>query len=178
MPSLGALLRIWLIFDEEGLDPSTLDGEGFARFMDEVASHVQRAGILTISTKSRSQKWDVTKTRGGIRFGVDSHQSAIFPRWFLGIAARDRFTGIILRTFTAQKDEPTGYPIKELRGYFAYVNDRGRLVFRQMSARDVAEASTTHAETGKFLAPERGVVYCGPGYDYLDDSLNPIPRRP
>lgn len=44
------------------MDP---DVEGFVRFRDEVASHVQRVGILTISSRSRSQKWDVTKTPGG-----------------------------------------------------------------------------------------------------------------
>lgn len=83
--------------------------------------------------------------------------------------------GIILRSFTAEKDEPIGCPVKELRGYLAYVKGHGRLVLRQMSAREVAEASTTHAETGKFLPPERGVVYCGPGHDRLDDSLKPTP---
>jgi len=83
---------------------------------------------------------------------------------------------LILRTFTGEKDEATGLPMKELRGYFVFLEGGRNLRFRQLSAREVAEASTTHYQTAKFLPPERSVIYCGPDHEFLDDNLNPIIR--
>ena len=155
-----------------------LDSEGFARFALEVGRHVQAGEVLTVSSKScEPQRWDVHKTSGGgLTFSVAKGQSRTFPAWFLDTVARDGCMGVILRTFTNERDELTGHMIEELRGYVVSTDGEGRIAFDQMSARDLAEASTANAEAGKFLAPERSVVYCGPGRDYLDCSMNPVLR--
>jgi hypothetical protein len=67
--------------------------------------------------------------------------------------------------------------VKELRGYVVYLDEGRKICFNQLSARQVAEASTADHTTGKFLAPEKSVVYCGPDQDYLDDNLNQIRSR-
>ncbi len=152
--------------------------EGFQELVREIGKHVLKRGIITFTSEQRGgQKWAVEKTREGeLRFGVDKFQSSLFPAKFLGILAEDKRVGLILRTFTAETDESTGHPVKELRGYVVSL-DGGRIVhFSQLTARQVAEASTTHHGTGKFLAPESEVVYCGPDHDYLDDNLNPISK--
>lgn len=152
--------------------------EGFQEFIAEIGRHVPKSGIITFtSERGGTQKWDVGKREdGGLVFGVNRFQSALFPARFLGVMSEERRTGLILRTFTAEKDEPTGRPVKELRGYLVFMAEDGKLRFRQLSAQEVAEASTTHHVSGKFLAPERGVVYCGPDDERLDDNLDPVPR--
>jgi hypothetical protein len=150
--------------------------EGFREFVRTIGEHVSRGGIITFTSEMRGeQKWDVAKTENGnLVFGVDKFQSVLFPAKFLGIISEDKRVGLILRTFTAEVDESTGRPVKELRGYVVYLDEDRKICFNQLSARQVAEASTADHTTGKFLAPEKSVVYCGPDHDYLDDNLNQI----
>jgi hypothetical protein len=151
--------------------------EGFQEFTEEIGTHVTKRGIITFTSKHRgTQKWDVEKgDNGELVFGVDKFQSLLFPAKLLSALYEGKHVGLILRTFTAERDESTGLPVKELRGYFVFLEGQ-RLRFRQSSAREIAEAPTTDHTTGKFLASERGVVYCGPNHDFLDDNLSPISK--
>jgi hypothetical protein len=152
--------------------------EGFQGLAQEIGRHISKSGIITFSWEHLgAQKWDVEKRKDGeLRFGTDMTQSSFFPAEFLRIVSQEKDVGLVLRTFTGEKDEATGLPTRELRGYFVFLDGGRNLRFRQLSAREVAEASTTHYQTGKFLAPERSVIYCGPNHEFLDDNLNPIIR--
>jgi len=152
--------------------------EGFQEFAKEIGKHVSKSGMITFSSKHLgTQRWAVEKRKNGeLRFGIDMSQSSFFPAEFLRIVSQEKFVGLVLRTFTEEKDDATGLPMKELRGYSVFLDGGRKIRFRQLSAREVAEASTTHYQTGKFLAPEKGVIYCGPNHEFLDDNLNAILR--
>jgi len=147
---------------------------GYSKFLYEIGKHVYNDAILTYSFKSQTQSWDVRKIdKDLLFFGINAIQNTLFPKRFTELLKKDGHAGVVLRTFTDKKDEITGYPIKELRGYFvSFVNYR--LVYKQISAQEMAHSNNTDALTGKPLIAERGVVYCGPNGDYLDDNFNKI----
>lgn len=66
---------------------------------------------------------------------------------------------IVLRSFTAQKDELTQLPIKELRGYFLEGNGRD-LWFEKLSPEAMFSCQNTDAKTGEPLPLEQAVKYC------------------
>jgi hypothetical protein len=147
---------------------------GYSKFIYEIGRHVYNDAILTYSFKSQAQSWDVRKVdKDLLFFGINALQNTLFPKRFIELLKKDGYAGVVLRTFTDKKDEITGYPIKELRGYFVSMVNH-KLVYKQISAQEMAHSNNTDALTGKPLIAERGVIYCGPDDDYLDDNFNKI----
>ncbi len=72
-----------------------------------------------------------------------------FPLFFSKVLFEGKRMGVILRIFREEKDEVTGLPIKEIRGYFIWIDDKNRISFIQLSASDVAISNLTDSETGK-----------------------------
>ena len=130
-------------------------------FLSELATHVTTRGILTLASSNGAQKWDVERVKGGLVFGVDSAQNALFRARLYGLLASEG-VGAILRTFTDQRDEVTGLPIKEIRSYFVRRNG-SEVEWKQFSAQETEEACSTDAESKKIIPRERAVVFCGPG---------------
>jgi hypothetical protein len=129
-------------------------------FLSELAKHVTTRGILTLASDDGAQGWDVERVKGGLRFGTNSVQNALFRAKFYGLLASEG-VGVILRTFTSRRDEVLGLPIKEIRSYFVRRNGP-RIEWRQFSAQETEEASGIDAESGKIIPRERAVVFCGP----------------
>lgn len=147
---------------------------GYGKFIYEIGRHVYNDAILTYSFKSQTQSWDVRKIdKDLLFFGINAIQNTLFPKRFAELLKKDGHAGVVLRTFTDKKDEITGYPIKELRGYFVSLVNY-KLMYKQISAQEMAHSNNTDALTGKPLIAERGVIYCGPDDDYLDDNFNKI----
>jgi hypothetical protein len=141
---------------------------GFNVFMEEIGKHIIKRGILTFTSKLRGEVWDVKKKEDGtLRFGVNEEQSLLFPARFISILSEDEAIGVILRTFLSEKDEFTGHPVKELRGYFVQL-ENNRIKLEQLSAENLMNAENLDANTGKTLPPEKGVVYCGPNGERID----------
>jgi hypothetical protein len=66
---------------------------------------------------------------------------------------------LVLRSFTAEIDELTQLPIKELRGYV--LTGRGNdLEFEKLPANVMFACQNTDAETGEPLPLEQAVRYC------------------
>lgn len=148
------------------------------RFLEEVDKHIINIGIISFVWESydgpKYSKWDIKRVDGKLMFGTNLEQSIYFPLFFSKALFEGKRMGVILRSFREEKDEVTGLPIKEIRGYFIWIDDKNRISFIQLSARDVAISNLTDSETGKPLPPEHSVIYCGPDNDYLDENLNPI----
>lgn len=147
---------------------------GYRKFMNEISRHIYVDAIFTYSFNRQGQSWDVRKIDDDLLFfGVNAIQNSAFARLFTDLLKSNGHGGIVLRTFTEKKDEVTGYPIKELRGYRVSV-DKGTLVYTQISAYEMARSNNVDAITGSPLTAERGVIYCGPDDDYLDDNFRKI----
>jgi hypothetical protein len=129
-------------------------------FLNELATHVTSSGILTLAFGNDAQAWDVERVKGGLVFGVNSAQNALFRAKLYGLLASEG-VGAILRTFTDQRDEITGLPIKEIRSYFIRRNG-SEVEWMQFSAQETEEACGTDAESGNIIPRERAVVFCGP----------------
>ena len=146
-------------------DPNLV--EGLEEFLTELATNVATNGILTFtSTDAGTQTWDVRRSKGGLSFGTCAAQNLAFRSRFL-LAMRSSkmgMVGLILRTFTDRRDDVSGMPVKEVRGYTVRLNG-SRVEWEQLSAKDVASASGTDVKTGKILPKERAVVFCGPNGD-------------
>ncbi|MCL4344723.1 MAG: hypothetical protein JRN26_00495 [Nitrososphaerota archaeon] len=147
---------------------------GYREFVKEISRHVYVDAIFTYSFRSETKSWDVRKIDSNtLFFGINAIQNSSFPKLFTDLLKSDNQAGVVLRTFTEKKDELTGYPIKELRGYLVTLVNK-RLVYTQISAQEMARSNSIDVTTGKSLAAERGVVYCGPNDDYLDDNFKNI----
>ncbi len=154
------------------------DAKGFRKFIEEISKHVLQSAVITFESPAHGvQRWDVGRVANGdLRFGMDKFQSTLFPLKFISALSGCDGVGVVLRSFTADRDVTTDHPIKELRAYFVLQDEHNKNLFGQFSAKEVAKECTTEPITRKFLAPERSVVFCGPCEDYLDECLNPINR--
>ncbi|MGC8662120.1 MAG: hypothetical protein ACP5TZ_06440 [Nitrososphaeria archaeon] len=147
---------------------------GYWKFINEISKHIYVDAIFTYSFTGQAQSWDVRKIDDDLLFfGVNAMQNSSFAKLFTDLLKSNGHGGIVLRTFTEKNDEVTGYPIKELRGYRVTV-DNGTLVYTQISAHEMARSNNVDAITGNPLTAERGVIYCGPDDDYLDDNFRRI----
>ncbi len=161
---------------------------GLDGLITEFDGHIIKHGIITFVSMGMTnvQKWDVkrTKENGKLFFGTSKRHNLLFPVKFVSALVERTEMSLIVRSFTEEYDDETGLPIKELRGYAVWledeIGDEGKKVmrirFRVISAKDMAHASNTDAETGEPLKPEEAVIYCGPNGDYLDTNLRKINR--
>lgn len=150
---------------------------GFDSFMHEIDKWIIKDAQITVS----GSKWDIKREKDqSLFFGMTSEQNSNFPLFFLGKLLTSKRLGCILRSFTNAKDDRTGWPIKEIRGYFIWIdenNPNGKLKFEHISARDLEKAMNNNSKTGEPLPPEKSIIYCGPNGEYLDDELQPILYR-
>jgi len=110
--------------------------------------------------------WDIKRIKGGeVLYGAHPELWSEFYSWLVETLKNLEKGGSLavnLRSFRKEVDEATGLPVKELRAYMVRL-EGGRVVYQQLSAREVMEAYTRDPTTGKRLKPEPAVVYCGPG---------------
>lgn len=141
-------------------------------FLSEIAKHVSAKGAMitlsgTFLNKSYSQTWAIDWINGKLQYGLDSVQSLLFPARFYNILSEGN-VGIILRTFTSQRDRVSGFPIKEIRGYLVRMEST-EIIWRQLSVKEIEEAHCTDARTGKPIPREPDIVFFGLGeYHDLD----------
>jgi hypothetical protein len=157
-------------------DGKTDDMEGYGGFVEELKTHVGKYAIVTFASEGGGvEAWDIErKPDGTFRFGVREGQNSMFDATFLNFLYNKQNMGISLRSFTPSRSDITGYPTKELRGYFVWVDSYDKIRFQQMSAEEVARSHTENVDSGKLMAPERDVIYCGPGNDRLNDKFEKL----
>jgi hypothetical protein len=157
-------------------DGKTDDMEGYRTFVEELKTHVGKYAIMTFASEDGGvEAWDIEKkTDGTFRFGVREGQNSMFDTKFLNFLYNKESMGISLRSFTPSRSDITGHPTKELRGYFVWLDSFRKIRFWQMSAEDVARSHTENVDSKKLMAPERDVIYCGPGNDRLNDRFEKL----
>ncbi|MGC8571915.1 MAG: hypothetical protein ACP5LH_01375 [Candidatus Micrarchaeia archaeon] len=92
---------------------------------------------------------------------------------FFAYSVTSKICGVILRSFLDKIDDVTKLPFKEIRGY-VIEHKKNNIKFKQLSAREVANACSTKAGTNEPLMPEESVIYCGLNNERLNESFLPI----
>lgn len=163
---------------------------GFREFMEEIERYIYDTAILTISGTKLSRprswsgmsdeviesfgmglhraedieiiKWDAKRLKDGfVVYGSDPRLWPDFYGWFRESILKSGYLTIFVRSFRSEIDEITKLPVKEIRGYIAYI-EGDHLRFTQLSAKELAEAYTKDPRTGEALEPEPAVIFCGP----------------
>jgi len=169
--------------------------DGLSELLSELESHVIEEAILTVTGPKLARpstwrdlddgvvmamdmglekagdweaiKWDMTRIGPSeVVYGANPYLWPEFYRWFVESARLSNVLSIILRSFRREIDDLTGLPVKELRGYVVNMSE-GKIMYRQLTARELFEAHTTDPATGERIEPEPAVIYCGPGNDRI-----------
>lgn len=124
-------------------------------FWQEIQSRLETHGILTIACSKEHNKWDVYKDG---RIGESLATTAVLKARFLRLLCENQGLGIILRSFT-KRNYKDGIPIKEVRGYLAWLED-DKVLYKKFSQNEIFDACNTNAKTGEPMPPEIAVEYC------------------
>jgi hypothetical protein len=158
--------------DDFGFNSGNAGSDRLRPFVEELCSHVQEKGIVTMySEMSGPQCWDVRRKSGGWTFGITREHTKSFYLRVMGILRGDGLMAVVLRSFTDRSDPETGLTVKEIRGYRVWLGEEA-VCFQQIGAEDLAKMSRTDSFTGHDIGPEPAVVYVGPNGDRADGRMN------
>jgi hypothetical protein len=127
-------------------------------FLAELESHCYTSAIATFTNSEKQH------------FAIDLHRSGNEVNYGYKIGAKELFIAkifsdcnpcgsLVLRSFTAEIDPLTNFPIKELRGYILTYNNRN-FEFEKISPTIMFACQNTDAKTGEPLPFEQSVKYC------------------
>lgn len=137
---------------------SNMQSPGVRLFLQELESHCYSLTIATLLDASGESLAIQLKRQGQqVRYG----ETRVTKELFIAKLSRscNPSGSLVLRSFTAEIDELTQLPIKELRGYILI--DRGNdLEFEKLTASVMFACQNTDAETGEPLPLEQSVRYC------------------
>jgi hypothetical protein len=144
---------------------------GFADFLNEIDNHVHDLAIITFTTESNVESWDISRRKNGfLTFGASPSLWPKFYDHFVKSISKINFSSVILRSFTDKIHAETGLPIKELRGYRVWLH-KHEFKFEQISLEELVSAMNTDYESGLRLPPEPAVIYCGSDGQISSDEL-------
>ena len=127
-------------------------------FLAELESHCSSTAIATfLDSEGEVFVIDLHRHGNSISYGYSVGHKEIFINrllWHCNPQA-----SLILRSFTAEIDDFTKLPIKELRGY-VLKNTNNTLEFEKLSPTTMFACHNTDAETGEPLPLEQSVRYC------------------
>lgn len=131
---------------------------GVSSFLHELESHCCSTAIVTF-LDTNGEPMVITLTRQGkqVSYGDYWGVKELFISKLLFEC--NPSGSLILRSFTAEIDEFTHLPIKELRGYILK-GDGDDLEFEKLSSKAMFACHNTDAQTGEPLALEQAVRYC------------------
>jgi hypothetical protein len=131
---------------------------GVTSFLQELESHCHLKAIVTF-LDSDGEPMVITLKRLGDEVAYGEYwgvKELFIAKLLVGCKPSG---SLILRSFTAQMDELTRLPIKELRGYI--LKGRGDdLEFEKISPTTMFACHNTDAATGEPLPLEQAVRYC------------------
>lgn len=127
-------------------------------FLAELESHCFSSAIVTL-LDSDHQVFVIDLHRHGnsISYGYNvGHKDEFIQRLLWGCEPQ---ASLILRSFTAEVDELTNLPVKEIRGYVVKKLNH-KLKFEKLSPSMMFACYNTDAETGEPLPLEQAIRYC------------------
>ncbi len=131
---------------------------GIGEFLQELESHCHSNAIATfVGSDSEPFVVDLQREGDWVRYGDRDGVKATFIRKLANECTP--MGSLILRSFTAETDDVTQLPIKELRGYVLQ-QDSDRFEFEKLSSETMFACHNTDAQTGEPLALEQSVRYC------------------
>jgi len=150
---------------------------GFDRIIKQFEKFTKTSSIITVSNdKGDCEEWDAARNGDEIVYGTETRHNEIFRRHLLDLILGSKEVSIVLRSFTDVKDKRTGWPFKELRGYYITherYNDIDKIIMNQLTAEDIFSASNMDHRTGKSLKPEESVIYCD-NVHCIDSQQKPV----
>lgn len=150
---------------------------GFDHIIYQFEKYTKTSSTITLSNSiGYVESWDAARNGDEIVYGTESRQNQIFRSHLLDFILGSKIVSIILRSFTDVKDRKTGWPYKELRGYYITHkkhNGNERIIIRQLTAQEMFSASNTDYRTGENLKPEDSVIYCD-SQRCIDSDQKPV----
>jgi hypothetical protein len=131
---------------------------GVSSFLQELESHCSSTAIVTF-LDCDGKPMVITLKRQGRQVTYGDYWSTkelFISKLLFGCSPSG---SLILRSFTADIDEFTQLPIKELRGYILK-RDRDDLEFEKLSPTTMFACHNTDAQTGEPLPLEQSIRYC------------------
>jgi len=123
---------------------------------------VYTTAILTLSPAPApgQSQWDVKKAdNGDLILGTEPNHTLLFWAKLTRLVYENEQIGLILRSFTERIHQPSGWPIKELRG-FALKREGSNVTLSCLPLGYLFAAQNTDSKTGEPLTPETAVEYC------------------
>ncbi|MGC9165488.1 MAG: hypothetical protein ACP5GU_07170 [Thermoprotei archaeon] len=143
--------------------------------INEIKKYVYRNGIITLASLNYAQAWDVRKENDKLIFGTQPFHTELFYARIARLLMENGSFSFILRSFTDKKDNKTGWPIKELRGYTVKL-ENNTIKFNQSTLEELINAHIIYKNMK--LAPEPAVIFCGPdGQISADEIATSIKRQ-
>jgi hypothetical protein len=132
--------------------------ESVIAFINEIESHCYSQAIATF-LPSNDQPFVIDLVRKGqkVKYGYKSGMREKFIKKL--ISECQPIGTLVLRSFTAEIDEMTKLPIKELRGYIID-SDGENWQYQKISSTEMFAAQNTDYRTGEPLPLEQSVRYC------------------
>lgn len=132
--------------------------ESVIAFINEIESHCYSQAIATF-LPSNDQPFVIDLIRKGqkVKYGYRSGMREKFIKKL--ISECQPIGTLVLRSFTAEIDEITKLPIKELRGYIID-SDGQNWQYQKISSTEMFAAQNTDYRTGEPLPLEQSVRYC------------------
>jgi hypothetical protein len=127
-------------------------------FLAELESHCSSTAIATfLDSEGQVFVIDLNRHGNSISYGYKVGDEGEFINRLLWRCNPQ--ASLILRSFTAEIDNLTKLPIKELRGYVVK-NTNNTLEFEKLSPTMMFACYNTDAETGEPLPLEQSIRYC------------------
>ena len=150
---------------------------GFDMIIEQLEKYTKTSSIITINNDIGDyEEWDAARNGDEVVYGTESYQNKNFRQHLLNFIMGAEVTSIVLRSFTDVRDKNTGWPFKELRGYYITHNmDHGenRIIMNKLSAEEMFNASNTNYKDGKPIEPEESVIYCDDDH-CIDSDQKPV----
>ncbi|MEC4892439.1 MAG: hypothetical protein SAL07_01145 [Oscillatoria sp. PMC 1051.18] len=131
---------------------------GLNSFLQELEAYCYQQAIATfLNSKGECFVVDLSRKGKVVIYGYDRYTKDLFiDRLVQGCSPA---ASLILRSFTAEVDEFTQLPVKELRGY-VLKSAGADLTFEKLPPKVMFACQNTDAETGEPLPLEQSVRYC------------------
>ncbi|HBB31523.1 MAG TPA: hypothetical protein DDZ80_12200 [Cyanobacteria bacterium UBA8803] len=131
---------------------------GISSFLQELESHCGSIAIVTfLDSEGEPLILDLKRQGQRVTYGAEWDIKELFVSKLL--IGCQPYGSLILRSFTAEIDECTQLPIKELRGYILK-SDGDDLEFEKLPPHAMFACHNTDAETGEPLPLEQSIRYC------------------
>jgi hypothetical protein len=132
--------------------------DSLSNFLQELESHCYSTAIATF-LDSDGEVFVVDLNRNGNKV-IYGYQPSVKQQFLLKLSKGiQSHASLILRSFTAEIDNFTNLPIKELRGYLL-TREKSQIKYEKLSPQMMFACHNTDAVTGEPRPLEQSVRYC------------------